>query len=576
MSINISAWALCLASLCPFLAAPTLAQSKPEDPKEVTIRYGVYRPHPATISMESSLVELRVAVRDSKGRPVAGLTASDFEIFDNGKPQQAAFFSEEKSAARPEPISAAPAGKQPAAGAATPPSAVPAAGVPGGRSIALFIDDTHGEPRSLQQSMRAAEAFVSTGMQPGDRVAIFTDSGDVTLDFTTDAKALLAAIGRLSTHPQRGAHGGLSVCPTLTSYQAYVIANNLDLHAMEVAVAEATACNCPPGSDPNCSLQQEDLVQETAVAVWDQTRNQSTTALDVLKITVQHLATMPGDRILVILSPGFATGDAQQQTSAILDAALRARIVINSIDSEGLINPAYESPEGNRVDQVVREQVLPELMSGAAAATGGQFIMNDNDIKGSLQAMTSVPEVSYLLGFAPSARPDDEYHKLKVKLAIAGDYKVQSRAGYFSAVLRKEPETAQQRIDREAFSNQQLEQISLAVRVSHGKAKNGQATIVVNVGVDARQLKFEKRSGRNIQELTFVTLLEDCAGHYIAGKQGVMDFYLKPASLAIVQSQGIHATLAFLAPKGPYQVREVVREAVQDRLAASNTPAECH
>jgi VWFA-related protein len=572
VSVSLSAWALCVASLGSILAAPTLAQSKPEEPKEVSVRYGVYTPQSAKISVESNLVELRVTVRDRKGQPVAGLTASDFEIFDNGKPQQPTFFSEEKAAARPEGISTPPAGNPSAAEAVSPPSAAPAAPPRAGRSIALFIDDTHGEPPALRQARIAAEKFVSAGMQPGDRVALFTDSGDVTVDFTSDAQALLAAISGLRSHLPRGAHG-LSDCPLLTPYQAYVIAKGLDGQALDAAVAEAVACKCQPG-DNRCRLQQVGYVQDLAAAVWDQTRVPSTTALDVLMIAIQHLATVPGDRILVILSPGFVTGDMPQQTSGLLDAAVRARIVINAIDSEGLVTP-NEFPEGSRVDHVVRQQVLPELMSDAASATGGQFIMNNNDVTRYLQAMTAVPEVSYLLGFVPPARPDDEYHKLKVKLAVAGDYKVESRAGYFSAVLNKDRESAQRRIDREASSHDELGQFPVVVHVSHGKQPDGRMTLIVDVGVDARQLKFEKRSGRSIQQLTFVTLLQDCSGHLISGKQGVMDFYLKPASLATLQSQGIHAKLTFLAPQGSYQIREVVREAVQDRLAASNTAADC-
>jgi len=570
---SLSAWALCLASLCSFLAAPALAQSKPQEPKEVTVRYGVYKPPSATFSVESNLVELRVTVRDRKGQPVARLTASDFQIFDNGKPQQATFFSEEKSAARSEETSAPPAGKPSAADAAAPPAGAPAAGPHGGRSIALFIDDTHGEPATLQNSRRAAEAFVSSGIKAGDRVAIFTDSADVTLDFTSDTQALLAAIARLYTHPQHGAHG-LTECPHLTSYQAYVIANHLDGRALEVAVAEAVSCKCDPW-DKLCPAQQVGYVQDLASAVWDQTRIQSTTALEVLKIAIQDLATMPGDRILVILSPGFATGDMPQQTSALLDAAVRARIVINSIDTEGLLGSASETPEGSRVDDSVRQLVLPEMMSAAAAATGGQFIKNNNDVTGYLQSMTAVPEVSYLLGFVPPARPDDQYHKLKVKLAVAADYKLQSRPGYFSAVLNKDREGAQRRIDLEASSHDQLSQIPIAVRISPGAPRNGQATIVVTVRVDAAQLKFARQSGRELQQLTFLTLLEDCDGHFIAGREAVMDLHLKPLTLASVQAKGINATLSFAAPKGAYQVREVVREIVQDRLAASNTSTDC-
>ena len=53
-----------------------------------------------------------------------------------------------------------------------------------------------------------------------------------------------------------------------------------------------------------------------------------------------------------------------------------------------------------------------------------------------------------------------------------------------------------------------------------------------------------------------------------------MDLRLKPATLAQMQTTGIRAVESFYLSKGTYTVREVVRELVQNRLAASTTPLE--
>ena len=54
-----------------------------------------------------------------------------------------------------------------------------------------------------------------------------------------------------------------------------------------------------------------------------------------------------------------------------------------------------------------------------------------------------------------------------------------------------------------------------------------------------------------------------------------MDLALAPASLAEKQTKGIRAATSFSVPRrGSYRVREVVREAVQDRIWASVAPIE--
>jgi VWFA-related protein len=564
----------CAAAALLLFVGVVIGQNRSADPQEVRIHYGIYVPPSATISVQSNLVELGVTIRDRKGQPVGGFTATDFEVLDDGKPQAITFFSEERAGAPPSKSSETQEGAKPASGAANESSGAPASNAHSARYVALFIDDTHSGLRALQTSKVAAEKFVATSLQPEDRMAVFTDSGDVTLDFTSKKEALLAAIERIKLQTRPGARG-FTDCPALSSYQAYVIANHLDSRARKIAVEEAVDCFCPPRNDPEeCKRTEEGFVDGLAQTVWDQTKSESTTALDVLKIVVQRLAKAPGEKVLVIVSPGFITGGMEQQTSGIVDAALRGHIVINSLDSEGLLSSG-ESPEERRVDEAVRAAILPEMMSAAAAATGGQFIRNNNDLTASLRALASVPEVSYRLGFAPVNRPDDKYHRLKVRLKNGGDYGIQSRDAYYSTVAGKEAESPQQRIDREVDAKEQLDQIPVVVRVSPGIAKDGQFPIRVVIQIDAKQLKFAKQGGRNLQQLTFVAVLEDFGGNYVAGKQAVMDLLLTDTTLAAFRAKGFGATLTFTAPKGSYVVREVVRELVQNHMAASNTPVDC-
>jgi VWFA-related protein len=138
--------------------------------------------------------------------------------------------------------------------------------------------------------------------------------------------------------------------------------------------------------------------------------------LDVLAPIVRHLAAAPGTRILLIVSPGFVTDGMERQLGGLTDTCLRAHIVVNALDDEGLLSGGRESPESlgaqdglraNWAERTLaqRTQAVTAFLADAAAATGGQFIRNSNGLTGGLRTLAAVPEVSYLLGFSPSAKP---------------------------------------------------------------------------------------------------------------------------------------------------------------------------
>jgi VWFA-related protein len=514
--------------------------------QEVRIRSGVYTPQPPTIAVQSNLVELGATVKDSHGKFASGLQVSDFEVLDNRIPQAIQGFSEQRTANGPDAThNAAPGG-----------SASAAANAPRPRSLALFFDDTHPEPYGLMKAKEAAKKLISTDLQPDDRMGIFTGSGTVTLDFTSDPKVVLEALARVQQHPHLGAFG-LGECPRLDPFQAYVIANHLDVTTKQAAVAEVCACL---GTKEACTAAPVH-VQDMADVLWNEFKHDSSDVLDVLEVVVRHLAAAPGNRILVIVSPGFGTLGMENRTSAIVEAALRSHIVINSLDSMGLVASRQSA---------TRQVLLSGLMSDVSAATGGQFIENSNDFVGNLHKLAGPPDVSYLMAFSPAKDPDGNYHELNVRLKNHPGFHIQSRPGYFATILAKPPETIQQRIDREVLSAETREELPATVHVSSANTASGLITIDVNVNVDANRLKFVAQDDRQVQQLTFVTVLEDGEGHLIAGKQAVMDLSLLPATLADMQAKGIKAGMTLTAPKGSYHVREIIREVVEDHMTISN------
>lgn len=213
-------------------------------------------------------------------------------------------------------------------------------------------------------------------------------------------------------------------------------------------------------------------------------------------------------------------------------------------------------------------QTLSEFLVSAAQSTGGQYIHNTNDLAAGLRKVTEIPEVSYLLGFAPE-HADGKYHLLKTRVLTGKGYRVESRTGYFSAGLTRETETAQQHIDRVAMSGGDVEDFPASMRLAEGPKSDRQSSVGVTVSVNASALKFSSHEGRHIEELTFLTVLQDSQGNFVAGKQSVMDLAFLPATLVKHRKEGIQAATSFSVPPGSFRVREVVREAAQGHIWAS-------
>ena len=217
--------------------------------------------------------------------------------------------------------------------------------------------------------------------------------------------------------------------------------------------------------------------------------------------------------------------------------------------------------------------VLNEFMAAAAKSTGGQFLQDSNDWASGLRNAAAVPEVSYVLGFAPPGDPDGEHHSLKIRIPARRDYRVESRTGYFAAAPAAAHESVQQRIDRIVMSSEERKEFPVRIEARQGVAEEGRPTVEVTMALDARALRFAKAEGRELQELTFLTVLEDAHGNFVAGKQAVMDLVLLPATLAEKRQNGIRAAVALQAPgSGAYRLREVVRELAQDRIWSSTEP----
>jgi VWFA-related protein len=538
------------------------------------------RDTPATFRTKVNLVLVPVVIRDHQGRVIGDLRKEDFQLFDNGKPQTISSFSVETLASQTvEPVKTetppAPIGEE--SPVATNPADIPK------RFVVYFFDDVHLAMSDLMQVRNAAERHMNEALVPTDRAAIYTTSTRTSLDFTDDRAKLHATLLRLM--PQPIARATTQLCPDISYYQADLIFNQHDPMALSAATADAMACMALDPSDPSAQQIAQSTAQATASQVFTMGDTESRVSLQSLLTVVRRISAMPGQRSIILISPGFLTLTSLfQDKAALIDRAIRANVIISSLNARGLytIVPGGDASQPNpqsatgaiarsqyQLDSArAEEDVLAELAYG----TGGTFFHNNNDLVEGFKRVAARPEFVYLLGFSPqNLKLDGRLHMLKVTLRNAKKLDLQARKGYYAPQHLADPEeTAKQEIQDALFSREELRDIPVVLRTQFFKSSVADARLAVLARVDVKNLRFRKENGRNRDDLTVVSGLFDRNGNLVTGNSKTVEMRLKDQTLESRINSGITVKSSFDVKPGSYMIRLVVRDSEGQLMAAAN------
>jgi VWFA-related protein len=548
------------------------------------------------------MVQLEVVVRDRRGHAVPGLTKDDFAVFDADKKRELTAFSIETfTAPTAEAPKSASTSESSAVQPATPQPATPLDRRANGRWIGLLFDDINTSPGDLARARIAASRFVNEATASGDHLALFTTSGGEKLIFTSDPAAVLKAISSIQSHP-RMSPGGLSRCPRITPYEASQIMKG-DPIAMQAKVLEACKCGpspeiCPslessvptdisnPASHDGIAVDLIETVKSQAQATSSLARQISEATLESIHASVEYLgkAPGPGNRMLLLASSGFLSDTLEEQQDAIINEALRAGVVINSLDAKGLYaeapgRPINESPEVDQLSVTTaifeirslgdRLDSLDSPLATFAESTGGQLFRNNNDLDFGFHQLGVLPACAYLLGFTPPE--DGKYHKIKVELKNARHDFVQVRPGYFAptpgAVAQPSPS---EKMDSLVRGSGEKTDLPATVSEKLGTATSGGPLLTIQTHVDINNLSFELQKDRHVQKLTFVAALFDPQGNFVSGKEADMDLALKADSFERYSRTGINGVMQLEGPTGTYRLRVVVQEALHGAISATS------
>lgn len=510
----------CCVLLC---AQQNLPREDRRDPSGPTFQTGV------------NVILVPVVARDRHGRAIGNLTEKDFQILDNRKPQTLSGFSVVKHEGPVTSRAAATGGGElEASGARIETNTVAPQSMkvktPRARFFIYLFDDLNIRFEELAHVRDAAEAHFKKSLSGADRAAIDTVSGRNAIEFTADREKLEDTVSRLRWVPVAG-RGGME-CPDVSYYMADLVVTKAEPLALQ-ALTYHTAV---------CAHVRPEMARGIAINASERKlimgREDTKRTLGAVRRAIRRLAQLPGERVIILASPGFfaGTAEANRMMAEVLELAAKNKVIVHGLSVHGVIQAPEEEDVAGRVlvgrrtppkasspdQQWIRyrretAQADEDIMKDLAEGTGGTLFRNNNDLRLGFTRLTTVPEYSYVLAFSPGELiPDGSFHKLQVRVPKDKGVTIEARRGYYALPTDSEPRNTTAELEDLFFSSTERSDIPVVVLSGYSKPNNAE---VVNVYVVARisvgSFHFEKVADRSRDAVHVIVALFDSTGTYV-------------------------------------------------------------
>jgi VWFA-related protein len=523
------------------------------------------------------LVTVRAAVRDRAGIPVLDLTADDFKIYEDANPQPIHTFALEFRESPSEvssPVSEAlPAGSMAEVTDHSPP-----------HRISLVLDETSswtGEPYTAM--MRAVTEFVERGLTPGDQVAMLSGSGHVLYPFSDDKPQLIWQTREFFRQINPGRLP--SSCPTLTDHQARSIAafqgelsvtGDIEVRAsapLEVAVKETMYC-----ANVDKPKLAENIVRSVARAQSSEATHRTYILLQTLRRHIRILRRFDSAKTIILISPGFLSQELVYDLQDVIEQALRAGVVLNTLDPSGLETQALSVAERPYVpidmisakqwlfeqDRQSKEQPLYQL----AHDTGGLYYHNSNDLFSGLMSISRRQAFHYVLTYASPSVRRGGYHTIRLEVSRPG-LQLDYRKGYHAPKEELSFERRRKEDILEAMSAPaDINQIPIELSYNISRLADLHYDVGVTTRVDVRHIGFIEEDSRQRNDITLVLVALDEGDRYVDGLVKSVHLNLSPPRYAELRQGGLASTVKLQLPPGTYRIKAVVRESVRSEVGS--------
>jgi VWFA-related protein len=517
-----------------------------------------------------NVVSVDVIVRDKSGAVVRGLTAADFEVREDGKPQDISNFSFEEvnEKARPAVQSAdllagveaklAEDSKRTAApGAAPAPAATPETPTPmtsdmlaGRRLITLVFDVSSMQPEDVQRAVDSAKKYVDTQMSPADMVAVATVGSTLTVltDFTADRSKVSAALGTL-------------------------------------AFTDGTAAEAPAASTVATDEADAAATDDTAPETAELDLFNNDVRLRALKTIAESLSPIEQKKSILYFSAGMQRSgqDNQVELRAAINAAVRANVAIYAVDTRGLqaVVPGGDARQASGRGQAlfsgrgVQQQYSQlassqDTLTSLAADTGGRAFTDSNDFGEAFARVQRDMSAYYLLGYSSTnTTRDGRFRRIQVRVKRDG-MRVEARAGYYS----ERDFTHTSRTDRESQLDEQMfaavSATDLPVLVTGGWFRLAPDKYYVPVAVTVPGSAVPVANDKDLVTLDVLGMVRDERNFPVGRFRETLK--IPPGTEKTLAGKQVLYQSGVTLPPGRFSVKVVVRENTTGQMGTFEAP----
>jgi len=520
------------------------------------------------VRITTNLVQTDVVVTDKNDQIIPDLKLEDFELSDNGKKQDVKFmeFVSVDTGRRSE-------GSRPSSIPNYVEQTRPGLSVRDlKRVIAFVIDDLTLQFQDLPAVRKMLLDFVDNKMRDGDLVAIVRVVGGKGLlqQFTGDRQLLRRAISqiRIVAHPY-----GTSETPDDPKLTA-IPEQGLDSPSVD-----------EPSETPEIYSSNDDTVRYF----------RGLSVITTANFVINSLREIPGRKNLVMITGGipiFEIGkadnvDVTRLLNQLEDNAIRAGVVINSLDPRGLraaagvkgfqATPAKSALGGNDPADITfgkgdpgAQSALGTMLAGTsehlslstvASTTGGVSVVNTNNFEAGLDKILARSNGYYTLAYSPSEKFDRKFHKIEIKVKRSGT-RLYSHMGYFAKddSPSTAPRTKEETVAAAARSPLAKNDIDVSPNITVKLQPGTNAGVDIHMLIDAKKLHFNEAGDRYQDSLDVVGFVFDQMGRNRGGFSETINLNLTRDEYRKALKEGLTYSAGTDVSPDYYQIRVVVRE----------------
>lgn len=468
----------------------------------------------ATLQTTTRLVHVNVAVRDAEGHAVAGLSQDDFEVTDNGVPQQIRFFSVENAGARP----AAPPREMDGFTGNARARSVGAAG-----GITIILLDPLNTARADQVYAQQQVAKYIAEIRAGEQVALYSLANrlEVLQPPTSDPAALQKAVVRYR----------------MPIVQSQYTREDTVLRTMRALESIAHHLSGMPG--------RKNLVWVSSAFPL-----------------VSGAGGDGGEAAGPLSGAQFSTmGSYAQEVRRASRVLSDSDVAVFPVDARGLMSTAPQLADP-------RIATMQEI----ARRTGGRAFFERNDLDTGIRQVIDASRVSYSIGFYPAAvRGDGKFHELRVRVRRPGAA-VFSRRGYYDwAEPPQDEESRKDAVRAVVASPLDASGIGLSARLSPGK-KKGTRQAEVRIDASGIGLTFARQGGLSTARLDVVLVPMDNKGEPYPATFDPFHISLNSKDYERVRRDGLWFRREFDVHRKATVVRMVVRDCATGVVGSLTLP----